>query len=382
VKLDQYISELLFEHECVIIPGFGGIVANYRPSSLNPAHHTFSPPSKRLAFNASLRTNDGLLASHLSKKLSVNYSEANSYISAFVNDCVKSLQNGQKLVLDKVGVLYMDGEKNLQFMPEAGVNYLKASFGLTSLHSPAIRREDTLNIPVSQASRKRVVKIGRWRIMEVIPVAAILTYLIINPSIVTSLNQQLASLNPFSKPAVIDYKGDKSKDESKNAILNDDTVFAIGSDKTETAKDTATVSAEEISPDVTATVKEEAPVINLKPNVFAETPEKKDEVEYKEEAKETKIDKTEVKKEAVTNEVSSRTSRRYYVIGGCFMVEENATKFLSASIANGYKAEIIGKNNKGMTMVSLFSTDNAAEASQQMAAIKEKEADGAWMLRK
>ena len=170
MKLDQYISELLFEHECVIIPGFGGIVANYRPSFLNPAHHTFSPPSKRLAFNANLRTNDGLLASHLSKRLSVNYNEANSYISSFVNDCTKSLQDGQKLVLDKVGVLYMDGEKHLQFMPDASVNYLKSSFGFTSLHSPAIRRDDAGSNTSSKKKDKKgkVVKIGRWRKLETI----------------------------------------------------------------------------------------------------------------------------------------------------------------------------------------------------------------------
>ncbi|MEP7263269.1 MAG: hypothetical protein ABI772_02160, partial [Bacteroidota bacterium] len=179
MKLDHYISELLFEHECVIIPGFGGIVANYRPSFLNPAHHTFSPPSKRLAFNASLRTNDGLLASHLSKRLSVNYTEANNYITAFVSDCTRSLQDGQKLVLDKVGVLYLDGEKNLQFMPDASANYLKTSFGLTALHSPAIRRDDGVTVSEKATKKRTIVKIGRWRIMEVIPVAAILTYLMI-----------------------------------------------------------------------------------------------------------------------------------------------------------------------------------------------------------
>ena len=122
MKLDQYISELLFEHECVIVPGFGGIVANYRSSFLNPARHTFSPPSRKLAFNASLRTNDGLLASHLCKSLSVSYNEANNYIKDFVADCTHALESGEKLILEKVGVIYLDQEKNLQFMPDSSVN--------------------------------------------------------------------------------------------------------------------------------------------------------------------------------------------------------------------------------------------------------------------
>jgi len=379
VKLDQYISELLFEHECVIIPGFGGIVANYRPSFLNPAHHTFSPPSKRLAFNASLRTNDGLLASHVSKRLSVNYNEANSYISTFVSDCTKSLQDGQKLVLDKVGVLYLDAEKNLQFMPDASVNYLKASFGLTSLHSPAIRRDETIS---SEPEKKRkIVKLPKWRVMEVIPVAAMLAYLIINPSVVNTLNSQLASLNPFPKAIVVKLPQkeiDRKKDT--NAYLNENSVIALESESS-VVVDTVT-STQNAFEETAPVVKEEAPVINLKPNhVTAEdvaAAKQKEDNEVN--VKETGIDKTAVKNEVVSNQVSR--SKKYYVIGGCFSVEENATKFLSESIAAGFSAEIIGKNPKGMTMVALFSSENAAEAEKQLVSIKEKNAGGAWITRR
>lgn len=381
MKLDQYISELLFEHECVIIPGFGGIVANYRPSSLNPAHHTFSPPSKRLAFNASLRTNDGLLASHISKQLAVNYNEANSYITTFVTDCTKSLQDGQKLVLDKVGVLYLDAERNLQFMPDNSMNYLKSSFGLTSLHSPAIRRDDSVTATHPGTTKKRrMMKIGKWRVMEVIPVAAMLAYLIINPSVVNTLNHQLASL--FPKPAVIQYhKKESAKDKDTNAILNDESVFAISSEE----KDSVTTAETPVNE--SEVVKEEAPVINLKPNTITQEDLNKIALETTKEentepanVKAAVPDKTEVKKEVATNQ--SASSKRYYIIGGCFSVEENASKFLNESIAAGYSAEIIGKNPRGLTMVSLFSSADATEAEQQLTSIKSKNPGGAWMMRK
>jgi CCDC81-like prokaryotic HU domain 1/CCDC81-like prokaryotic HU domain 2 len=382
VKLDQYISELLFEHECVIIPGFGGIVANHRPSFLNPAHHTFSPPSKRLAFNANLRTNDGLLASHLSKRLSVNYNEANSYISSFVHDCTKSLQDGQKLVLDKVGVLYMDGEKHLQFMPDASVNYLKSSFGFTSFHSPAIRRDEAGSSASSNKKDKKgkIVKIGRWRVMEVIPVAAMLAYLIINPAVVTTLNEQVASLNPFPKPVVIQYnKKLAAVEAAKNAVLNDESVFALKSSDTVNSIDS--VKPEESVVETSSNeFKEEAPVINLKPNTITQEEVAADNDINAKESNVASIDKTAVKKEVVSNETTS--AKRYYIIGGCFSIEENATKFLEECLAKGYAAEIIGKNNKGMTMVSLFSSSKSADAEQELASIKLKEPAGGWVLRK
>jgi hypothetical protein len=374
VRLDQYISELLYEHECVIIPGFGGIVANYRPSFLNPAHHTFSPPSKRLAFNASLRTNDGLLASHLSKRLEVNYSQANSYITTFVSDCTKSLQDGKKLVLDKVGVLYLDTEKNLQFMPDASVNYLKSSFGFASLHSPAIRKDETFAPAVTEEKQGRIIKFSKWKVMEVIPVAAMLAWLIINPSVVNKLNSQLASLNPFTKRTTIHYQpGVSEKENDTNETLKEHSAFVVES------VDADTVLAASQTGQMETPVKEEAPVINLRSSVAAQ--EEVVAVNDKENiSEESAIDKTAVVKEAVSNQVTS--SKKYHIIGGCFSIEENAVNFVASSQAAGFQPEIIGKNNKGLIMVSLFSTYNSSEADQQLAIIREKNAGGAWMLRK
>ena len=79
-----YISELLYVSDCVIIPGLGGFVANSRSAFLNPAQHTFNPPVRRIAFNASLRTNDGLLANYVSRREGITYGDAVTKIKYFV----------------------------------------------------------------------------------------------------------------------------------------------------------------------------------------------------------------------------------------------------------------------------------------------------------
>ena len=53
VLLDSHISYLLHEHNCVILPAFGGFVANYHSSRIDPIinlikknnrlHETYSP---------------------------------------------------------------------------------------------------------------------------------------------------------------------------------------------------------------------------------------------------------------------------------------------------------------------------------------------------
>ncbi|NLA48282.1 MAG: hypothetical protein GX876_02335, partial [Bacteroidales bacterium] len=62
MDITSFIRELLFSHDCVIVPGFGGFVGNYAPARIDRATSTFYPPSKQISFNRNLRNNDGLLA--------------------------------------------------------------------------------------------------------------------------------------------------------------------------------------------------------------------------------------------------------------------------------------------------------------------------------
>ena len=66
--VEHYISELLFLHDCVILPNFGGFVGNPQSAKLNKTTGMLSPPSKQILFNANLKTNDGLLITHISNE--------------------------------------------------------------------------------------------------------------------------------------------------------------------------------------------------------------------------------------------------------------------------------------------------------------------------
>lgn len=46
MQLDQYISELLFHHDCVIVPGLGGFVVNYKSAHISAVQNTFYPVKK------------------------------------------------------------------------------------------------------------------------------------------------------------------------------------------------------------------------------------------------------------------------------------------------------------------------------------------------
>lgn len=67
-----YIRELLLDHDCVILPDFGGFIGNYVPAHYDSSNN-FYPPTKQISFNKQLCHNDGLLIGKVSKSLTLNY---------------------------------------------------------------------------------------------------------------------------------------------------------------------------------------------------------------------------------------------------------------------------------------------------------------------
>ena len=70
-SIEKYISDLLYDNDCVIIMNFGGFVCNQTSAKLDEATGILSPPNKTILFNSQLKENDGLLINHISKTLRI-----------------------------------------------------------------------------------------------------------------------------------------------------------------------------------------------------------------------------------------------------------------------------------------------------------------------
>lgn len=135
----NYISDLLYRYECVIVPNFGGFVTNEISAKVNHFTHTFYPPSNQLTFNSHLQNNDGLLANYIAAAKKISYSEALESIEKEVAEW-KLLLTVEVLDLENIGSFQLNKEHKLIFEPTNSLNYLTASFGLDSYVSPAIKR--------------------------------------------------------------------------------------------------------------------------------------------------------------------------------------------------------------------------------------------------
>lgn len=139
MKIEHYITQLLYRYQCVSVPGFGAFLTEIQPAQL--IDDAFYPPKKQVSFNFHLKNNDGLLASHIALSEKISYEQAVHKIEENVSDWKTSLQLLQPILLKNIGELSLNSENNLVFKPIDSVNYLTASFGLSNLNSPKIQRE-------------------------------------------------------------------------------------------------------------------------------------------------------------------------------------------------------------------------------------------------
>lgn len=145
-ELKKYINELLYLHDCVILPGFGGFVANYKSAQIDEASNSFVPPSKNISFNRNLVQNDGLLINKLVDKMGVSYIDAEKTVNFFAEDLNVKIQRGDKVNFVGLGDFYRDSQYNLQFEPNLTSNFLVDSFGLRSFSfSPVLEKRISLD---------------------------------------------------------------------------------------------------------------------------------------------------------------------------------------------------------------------------------------------
>ncbi len=200
MDITAFIRELLFSHDCVIVPGFGGFVGNYSPARIDKNTATFYPPVKQISFNRNLNHNDGLLVGRISGSSDINYGDARSMVDEFVTALKKKLERGEKVVFDHIGSFINNQEGNVQFEPDRSVNYHLDSYGLESFQFPAlegydVRKRITRHIskePVKRTSMKKIL----WRAAIVVPILAVLAAIPFSKDIFRS-NVEATTLNPL-----------------------------------------------------------------------------------------------------------------------------------------------------------------------------------------
>ena len=73
MNIANYISDLLYRYNCIIIPNFGGFVTNKISAKIDEASNMLYPPKKQITFNSHLKENDGLLANYIATSENISF---------------------------------------------------------------------------------------------------------------------------------------------------------------------------------------------------------------------------------------------------------------------------------------------------------------------
>ena len=218
MDITAFIRELLFGHDCVIVPGFGGFIGNYTPARIDKSTDTFYPPVKNISFNRNLNHNDGLLVGRISGSCKINYGDARNLVEEFVAGVRKKLEKGEKVVFDNIGSFINNHEGNVQFEPDRNTNYHLDSYGLDSfqclpLEGYDVRKRIIRNTdrdPLKQASIRKVI----WRAAIIIPLLS----LIVAVSLKTDLFRSKVEATTLNPLVTAEFENNKKAVDEGNAL--------------------------------------------------------------------------------------------------------------------------------------------------------------------
>lgn len=348
----KYIAELLKEHDCVVVPGIGGFVANYVPAQINGSQHLISPPSKKIVFNSKLKNNDGLLTEYIAQAEQKTFSEATILLNHFANDAVQQLQNGKHVLFEGVGSLSMGDEKNILFNPDTEQPLLLSSFGFDTIRALPVTREERkvkenvfVNREAKPTNRTKVLK--RVLPLAVLPLLAVVLSLPFLTGVIKEDKINFSRINPFyNAPDPIYSPADffePYNPPAKHASLFD--YEAAG----RTVK--YSFASGEVS-DSTAI------------GVIVSLGEAKEEVP-----------------ETITPEkVNAITEKKYHIIGGAFQYTDFAEDFLADLRRKGFNAYILNEPNEDLTKVSYEGFSTRREALNKLRDIQSENPD-AWVYK-
>lgn len=198
-SVEEHIKDLLFRHDCVIIPNFGGLVSNPVSSKINTVSGTIFPPRKLIVFNKNLSINDGLLINHISKKEKISVDESKNIVFDFSKKITDSLMTERSMRLNNIGLFTLGSEDNIIFHQDITNNFDLNSFGFESFQIQKKTKTKKI-IDINQSSTTK--KISYKAAAVLVPLILLsLTNILLDTS-TNNINIQKSDLNFFKKSKV------------------------------------------------------------------------------------------------------------------------------------------------------------------------------------
>ncbi|MFH2096739.1 MAG: hypothetical protein ABIJ16_13605 [Bacteroidota bacterium] len=354
-QVTRHIRELLFLHECVVVPDFGGFVTNYSQAKISESH-SFVPPARFVIFNRHLRHNDGLLISRIAAHEKTGYNEAGNIVRRFVQQLSLQLSDKKDVILPGIGSFSTDNRENIIFESTGTSNFLPESYGLGTFQFPELTasealRQLTKKVRDHEAVRQVITHSTTKRILIGVPLVLMFMLLPYKMNLFKGPKQDSASLRPVF--SAWNYSPDNSgsvEDAIENMTRKENALLYIEPGMDKIGKTSCSDTIVHHSGDT---------VQNVLPEEITPLPVQKEE--------NTGITGDDV------------NSFRYHVIAGSFTENFRAEKFCGEMKQKGYDPHILERQN-GKLRISVSSHNNREEALTALEKYRADSALSVWLL--
>ncbi len=403
MSIEKLIGDLLLRHNCVVVPSFGGFVAKQTAATIDKVNGIMLPPKKSLLFNRQLINNDGLLVASFAKEMDIAFDQAAKEVQTLVEKWSQALNEGERVVIDKVGFLFLDQEKNIGFEQDRYFNLLLHSFGLGKVHFVSEEDIQLVNQPVSinpqiviepiaeqkiketpiitlipegienvkvaevetpiisiASSKSSTTKLWRYAAVAILMPVAFYSYWIpMKTNVLESGIFAVQDFNPF-------HHASKGKYEQKDLPIKlnqKNPTFISVEDEIQKLDANVQVWSYPFSEKLFIPIKIESSPKEVIPEAAPQQVEAA--------SVETPIESTKV--------VSTESA--YYLITNCFGSVSNAQNFVSYLKSKGFDAQIVDSKN-GLQRVSAGKSTDAADLKSIQSKVEALDIQGSWILKK
>jgi len=374
LDLSTEVKELLWEHECVILPNLGAIITRTTEAALNPYNHLIKPKSKTIFFNPGILNTDGLLANHIADKYGMGYANAVKALEKEIEIIKNEITEGKKINWKGLGEFFGTSEK-VFFIPAQDSNFLQETFGLFPIPLKPIAQavketatETTQAIPkqhkivaapveLNQPSamtpehntplpleyrQKGVLRFIKWPMAAA--VISFLVYTAIKNEDRTFYTHQEATVVPYlmENGTIIDNETTfEGIEESSNDTYNDTTAAPFEGEFSQ---------SEVMANDVVENTSEED---NIAP-ITAQTIDPK----------------------------NYDLNNRYHIVIYKTIMEENVSNLLEKGKFEAYNSYALRLNNSKLIRIALFSSNQLKEAEEKLNIFQSKFAEAELLDKK
>ena len=317
MNISFYICSLLYRHDCVIVPAFGGFVTKNTSAKLNQNTHEITPPTKQISFNSQIKNNDGLLANFIATYDNISYDSALAKIQEQVSKWDFALAKNESVTIEHIGTLVLNEERKITFSADNTINFLTSSFGLDKVNSKLVSRELSF-IPIVETP---IIPLVTETEEEVLPTLAVAQ----KQKTGSTLLKYAAAAVLFVGVGTTAYQQYLNFEFEKQSIIVEKKVQQQVEQKIQQA------------------------------TFFIDLP-------------------------SATPQAENAEAKRYHIVAGAFRNERNAVKKCNALIKQGFESKILEQNKYNLYPVIYNSFSTIEEAQEAKVQIQKERNAEAWLL--